>query len=143
MYDLPFDSLLATKNVMSAENKQVENEALFAYINSQMDIWAENEQNLFKTMIAVYNRDNQELPKGLTLMVNFEKREVQKKLAEDWLVEIQNGVSNICQWIMAENPDLSKDEAQKLYESNLASNYKETNNLFEDEEENENIEEND
>lgn len=143
MYDLPFDSLLATKNVMSAENKQVENEALFAYINSQMNIWVENEQNLFKTMIAVYNRDNQKLPKGLTLMVNFEKREVQKKLAEDWLVEIQNGVSNICQWIMAENPDLSKDEAQNLYESNLASNNKETNNLFEDEEENENIEEND
>ena len=143
MYDLPFDSLLATKNVMSAENKQVENEALFAYINSQMDIWAENEQNLFKTMIAVYNRDNQELPKSLTLMVNFEKRDVQKKLAEDWLVEIQNGVSNICQWIMAENPDLSKDEAQKLYESNIATNDKETNNLFEDEEENKNIEEND
>lgn len=143
MYDLPFDSLLATKNVMSAENKQVENEALFAYINSQMDIWAENEQNLFKTMIAVYNRDNQELPKGLSLVVNFEKRDVQKKLAEDWLVEIQNGVSNICQWIMAENPDLSRDEAQKLYESNLATNDKETNNLFEDEEENENIEEND
>jgi hypothetical protein len=143
MYDLPFDSLLATKNVMSAENKQVENEALFAYINSQMNIWAENEQNLFKTMIAVYNRDNQELPKGLTMMINFEKRDVQKKLAEEWLVEIQNGVANICQWIMAENPDLSKDEAQKLYESNLASNDKETNNLFEDEEENENIEEND
>jgi len=143
MYDLPFDSLLATKNVMSAENKQMENEALFAYINSQMDIWAENEQNLFKTMIAVYNRDNQELPKGLSMMVNFEKRDVQKKLAEDWLVEIQNGVSNICQWIMAENPDLSRDEAQKLYESNLATNDKEPNNLFEDEEENENIEEND
>ena len=94
-------------------------------------------------MIAVYNRDNQELPKGLSLMVNFEKREVQKKLAEDWLVEIQNGVSNICQWIMAENPDLSRDEAQKLYESNLATNDKETNNLFEEEGENENIEEND
>lgn len=44
---------------------------------------------------------------------------------------------------MAENPDLSKDEAQKLYESNIATNDKETNNLFEDEEENENIEEND
>ena len=45
---------------------------------------------------------------------------------------------------MAENPDLSRDEAQKLYESNLATNDKETNNLFEDEEEeSENIEEND
>lgn len=143
MYDLPFDSLLATKNVMSAENKQVENEALFAYINSQMNIWAENEHNLFKTMVSVYNRDNEALPKGLSMMVNFEKREVQKKLAEDWLVEIQNGVSNICQWIMSENPDLSKDEAQKLYESNIATNDKETNDLFKDEEEEENIEEND
>ena len=83
MYDLPFDSLLATKNVMSAENKQVENEALFSYINSQMNIWAENEQNLFKAMIAVYNRDYNELPKGLSMTVNFEKRDVQKKLAED------------------------------------------------------------
>ena len=140
MYDLPFDSLLATKNVMSAENKQVENEALFSYINSQMNIWAENEQNLFKAMIAVYNRDYNELPKGLSMTVNFEKRDVQKKLAEDWLVEIQNGVANIYQWIMAENPDLSKDEAQKIYESNVAINDKEKNNLFEEEEENIKIE---
>ena len=41
---------------------------------------------------------------------------------------------------MAENPDLSKDEAQKIYESNVAINDKEKNNLFEEEEENIKIE---
>ena len=144
MFDLPFDSLMASKNVMSAENKQVENEALFAYVNSQMDIWTENEQNLFKVMISVYNRENEKspIPSGLSMMVNFEKREVQKKLSEDWMVEIQNGVSNICQWIMAENPDLSKDEAKKMFDSNMAMNQQETNDLFEDEEEDKNIENN-
>ena len=122
-YNLPFDSLISTNSRASAESKQMDNEELFAFINSQRDIWSVNEENLFKVMQAVHNRDNtNNVPEGVELRVNYEEHKTQEKLAEDWMIEIQNNISSVLDWISAENPDLNRDELQRLLESNVNIN---------------------
>ncbi len=126
MYDsfnLPFDSLISSNSVRSAENKLLDNENLFAHVNSQRDIWAVNEESLFKVMQSVYNRDNTDkIPKGVELRVNYEEQRTQEKTQEEWMVEIQNNVSSVIDWIGAENPDLNKDELLRLFENNILVN---------------------
>lgn len=101
----------------------MDNEELFAFINSQRDIWSVNEENLFKVMQAVHNRDNtNNVPEGVELRVNYEEHKTQEKLAEDWMIEIQNNISSVLDWISAENPDLNRDELQRLLESNVNIN---------------------
>lgn len=122
-YNLPFDSLISTNSRESAESKQMDNEELFAFINSQRDIWSVNEENLFKVMQAVHNRDNtNNVPKGIELRTNYEEHKTQEKLAEDWMIEINNNISSVLDWISAENPDLNRDELQRLFESNVSIN---------------------
>jgi hypothetical protein len=122
-YNLPFDSLTSTNQVMSAENKQMDNEELFADINSQRDMWAVNEENLFKVMQCVHNRDNQnQIPKGVSLRVNYEEQKTQEKTNEDWMVEVQNNISSVLDWISSENPDLNRDELNRLYQNNITLN---------------------
>ncbi len=142
LYDshhLPFDSLISSNSVMSAENKQMDNQELFAVVNSQRDFWAVNEENLFKVMQAVHNRDNTEqVPKGVEIRVNYEEHETQEKTNEDWMIEIQNDISSVLDWISAENPDLNRDELQRLLQTNIS-----VNSLSSDSDENEFEEEKD
>lgn len=122
-YNLPFDSLISTNSRASAESKQMDNEELFAFINSQRDVWSVNEKDLFKVMQAVHNRDNtNNVPKGIEIRVNYEEHKTQEKLAEDWMIDIQNNISSVLDWISAENPDLNRDEVQRLFESNVSIN---------------------
>lgn len=122
-YNLPLDSLISSNSVRSAENKQIDNENLFAYVNSQRDIWYLNEQNLFKVMQSVWNRDSsKKIPKGVELRVDFEELETQEKTQEEWMVELQNNISSVLDWIGAENPDLNNEELQRLYERNISLN---------------------
>lgn len=122
-YNLPFDSLISTNSRASAESKQMDNEELFAFINSQRDVWSVNENDLFKVMQAVHNRDNtNNVPAGVEMRVNYEEHKTQEKLAEDWMIEIQNNISSVLDWISAENPDLNRDELKRLFESNVSIN---------------------
>ncbi len=119
MYNIPLDALISTNSVRSAENKQMDNEELFATINAQRDIWNLNEQNLFKIMQAVWNRDNEyKIPKGIELLVNYEEKKSKEKVAEDWIVEIQNNISTALDWLSSNNPDLDRDEVMNLLKSN-------------------------
>ena len=122
-HNLTLDSLISSNSIRSAENKDKDNEELFANINSQRDIWAVNEENQFKVMQAVYNRDNvEQIPKGVTLRVNFEEHETQEKTNEDWMVEIENNISSVFDWISAENPDLNTNEIKRLFDNNVIIN---------------------
>lgn len=136
-YNLPFDSLISTNSRASAESKQMDNEELFAFVNSQRDIWSVNEENLFKSMQAVHNRDNtNRVPEGIEIRVNYEEHKTQEKLVEDWMIEIQNNVSSVLDWISAENPDLNREELQRLFDNNVTINSLDTNsngNEFEEE----------
>ena len=119
IYDITLDSLISTNSVRSAESKDKDNENLFSYINSQREIWNLNEQNLFKVMMAVHNRDNAyKIPKGIELQVNFEELDTETKTNEDWLIEIQNDVSTYIDWLSDLNPDLDRDELIRLLGDN-------------------------
>ena len=123
MYNIPLDALISTNSVRSAENKQMDNDELFAAINSQRDVWNLNEQNLFKVMCAVHNRDNiYQIPKGIEMLVDYEEKASKEKVADDWLVEIQNNISTVLDWLSDKNPDLDRDEVMQLLKSNKAIN---------------------
>ena len=119
IYSVPLDALISSNSVRSAENKEVENKELLGIINSQRDIWQGNEQNIFKVMQAVHNRDNQfQIPKGVTMVVDFEEQKTAEKEAEDWLVEIENNISTAVDWLASQNPDLDRDQVLRLFKSN-------------------------
>jgi len=123
IFDINLDSLITTNSVRSAESKEQDNKNLFAWVNSQREIWNLNEQNLFKVLCSVHNRDNiYKLPKGVELQVNFEELDTSVKTNEDWLVEIQNDVSTYLDWLSDKNPDLDRDELIKLLADNRGVN---------------------
>lgn len=123
LYDIPLDALISTNSVRSAESKQMDNEELFSVINAQRDVWQLNEQNLFKAMCAIHNRDNTyKIPKGIEILVDFEEQDTKDKTQEEWLVEIQNNVSTYIDWLSELNPDLDQDELIKLFEENKLIN---------------------
>ena len=123
MYNIPLDSLISSNSVRSAENKQMDNDELFATINSQRDIWNNNEQNLFRTLQAVNNRDNSiKIPKGVEMLVDFEEKNSTDKVTDDWLVEIQNNISTYLDWLSDLNPDLDRDELVRMLQSNKELN---------------------
>lgn len=142
MYNIPLDALISTNSKSSAESKQEDTKELFAEINSRRDIWNLNEQNLFKVLQAVHNRDNDnKIPKGVEMIVDFDEKASVEKVAEDWIVEIQNDVSTIFDWISDKNPDLDRDEVMELFKSNKAINDKQKEesidlNMFENNQEN-------
>lgn len=123
LYNIPLDALISTNSVRSAESKQIDNEDLFSTINAQRDIWQENEQNLFKVMCAVHNRDNiNKIPKGVELLVDYTEKATTVKTQEEWLVEIQNNVKTYIDWLGDLNPDLDQDELLRLFEENKSIN---------------------
>lgn len=123
LYDIPLDALISTNSVRSAESKEMDNEELFSTINAQRDIWQLNEQNLFKVMCAIHNRDNEyKLPKGLEILVDFEEKQAAAKTQEEWLVEIQNNVKSYIDWLGELNPDLDQDELMRLFKENQSIN---------------------
>lgn len=123
LYDIPLDALISTNSVRSAESKEMDNENLLKTINAQRDVWQLNEQNLFKVMCAVYNRDNQyQIPKGVKLIVDFDEKEAAVKTQEEWLVEIQNNVRTYIDWLSELNPDLDHDELINLFKENKELN---------------------
>jgi hypothetical protein len=133
MYDIPLDGLVSTNSVRSAENKQLDKDELFSKINAQRDIWTRNENDLFKVLCAVHNRDNSnKVPVGVEMVVDYSENKSNDKVAEDWLVEIQNNVSTVIDWLSSTNPDLDRDELFALFNSNKEINSKnkdETDNL--------------
>lgn len=124
-FNIPLDALISTNSVRSAENKELDNEELFSSINEQRDIWNTNEQNLFKVMQAVHNRDNQyKIPRDIELVVNYVENETSEKTSEDWMIEIQNDVSTVLDWMAEIHPDLDRDELMGLLTSNREINAK-------------------
>jgi hypothetical protein len=137
-YNLKLDSLISSNSISSAESKDKDDKELFAEVNSQRAIWAVHEEELFKVIQSVHNRDNSNtIPKGITIRVNYEEQKTQEKENEDWMVEVQNNISSVLDWISAENPDLTRKELQALYENNISINSLATEsneNEFEEEE---------
>ena len=141
LYNIPLDALISTNSVRSAESKEMDNEELYSAINAQRDIWQENEQNLFKVMCAVHNRDNiNQIPRGVELIVDYTEKSTAAKTQEEWLVEIQNNVKTYIDWLGELNPDLDQDELIRLFKENKSLNENEVDeeetqlNLAEEEE---------
>lgn len=125
LYNIPLDALISTNSVRSAENKQMDNDELFAVINAQRDIWNKNEQTYFKVAQAVHNRDNDyKIPKGVEMLVDYAENTSKEKTVDDWLVEIQNNISTAIDWLSDINPDLDRDELMDLLKSNKEINDK-------------------
>lgn len=125
MYSVPLDSIISSNSVRSAENKQMDNDQLYESINAQREIWQKNEQNLFKVLCSVNNRDNDfQIPKGIELQIDYDEKSSTIKTADDWMVEIQNNVSTVLDWIAELNPDLDRDEIMSLFSANKEINEK-------------------
>lgn len=123
LYNIPLDSLISSNSVRSAENKQMDNDELFASINAQRDIWNLNEQSLFKVLQAVHNRDNlNKIPENVEIIVDYSENKSEEKTAEDWIIEIQNNVSTVLDWLASISPDLNRDELMQLLLSNKEIN---------------------
>ena len=123
MYKIPLDALVSTNSVRSADSKKQDSKELFSMINSQREVWNLNEQDLFKVLQSVHNRDNQyQIPPGIELMVDYEQQEDVQKTVDDWLVEIDNDVKTVVDWLASENPDLNRDQLMQLLSSNKELN---------------------
>ena len=119
IYHIPLDGLVTTNSVRSAENKELDNDALFAVINAERDIWNKNEQDLFKVMQAVHNRDNNyQIPRGIEMLVDYSENKSKEKTVDDWLIEIQNDISTALDWLAEINPDLDRDELMRMLQTN-------------------------
>lgn len=121
------DNLKGSKDAESAESKLLDREDVKKFLQKQRKIWALNEENIFKTIVCVYNRDNSKsLPQGLEIKIDFPEielsaAEIEKKLS-NWLSMIDNHFKTAVDWIQEENPDLTTEEAQKLFEINKKIN---------------------
>lgn len=125
MYSVPLDSIISSNSVRSAESKQTDNDQLYESINAQREIWQKNEQNLFKVLCSVHNRDNDfQIPKGIEIQINYDEKSSTIKTADDWMVEIQNNISTVLDWIADINPDLDRDEIMQLFSANKEINEK-------------------
>lgn len=119
------DNLRGARTAESAESKEMDREDIKKFLQKKRKIWTLNEDNIFRNIICVYNRDNtNKLPKGLTIKVDFPEieltaEEMEKKIS-NWLIMIDNYFKTSIDWIMEENPDLTEEEAKKLYEQNKA-----------------------
>lgn len=120
------DNLRGGKAAESAESKVMDREDIKKFLQKKRNTWVLNEENIFKTLICVYNRDNSnKLPKDLTIKIDFPEielsaEEMEKKLS-NWLIMIDNHFKTAIDWLREENPDLTEEEAKQLYEQNRAS----------------------
>lgn len=121
------DALSGTKERTTAEAKYLDRKDLANKITDQQEIWKMNEENIFNTLICVYNRDNsKKLPTGLEITIDFPDPEeaaadMEKKL-NNWLIMIEKNFKTPIDFIMDQNPDLNESEATMLYEKNKAFN---------------------
>jgi len=121
------DALTGSKEKTTAESKNLDRKDLVKQITNQEEIWKLNEENIFITLICVYNRDNSsKLPTGLGINVDYPDPEetaadMEKKL-NNFLVMIENNFKTSVDWIMEQNPDISEEEAKLLYERNIEFN---------------------
>ncbi len=130
IYDIPLDGLVSTNSVRSAENKQLDKDELFAKINAKRDVWTRNENDLFKVLCSVHNRDNKDkIPVGVEMLIDYSENKPKEKVAEDWLIEIQNNVATVIDWLSSVNPDLDRDELFDLFNSNKAVNSENENKI--------------
>lgn len=129
LYGISVSRLVTTKDAQTAESKQEDNRSIQEFIKYKQDVWSLNEEILFNTMVAVFNRDrtsDRKIPTGITMSVDFgdpslTAAEAQVNI-ENWLVRIDNDIKTALDWIMDENPDLTEEEAKLLYEKNQTFN---------------------
>ena len=127
LYGINIDRLVTSKQATTAESKQQDRKTLQEYIETQQEIWQVNEENLFKCVQAVYNRDqNKKLPAGLTIATDFPEasesaQEMQMRLEVN-MTKIQNNIMNMIEWMQEENPDLSDEEAKTALQKNKQVN---------------------
>jgi len=119
------DRLLAMKQAESGEAKKIDQQQLIGNIIAQQDIWKLNEQNIFNTLISVWNRDNvnaYKIPKDVNIGIDYydafaQAGDVLKEI-EAFMSKIQNNIKTPIDWIMQENPNLTEKEAANLYQRN-------------------------
>ena len=127
LYGINIDRLVTSKQATTAESKQVDRKILQEYIETQQEIWQVNEENLFMTLTALYNRDHtDQLPTGLSILVDFPDPQ---GAANDMLsrlevnmTKVQNNIMSMVDWMREENPDLSEEEARATLERNKQIN---------------------
>lgn len=129
LFGINVSRLVTSKQAQTVESKQEDTRSIQEYIQYKQDIWALNEEVLFNTMVAVYNRDrtaDRKIPSGVSMSVDYgdsvlSAQEAQFNI-ENWLVKIDNDIKTTLDWIMEENPDLTQEEAQLIYDNNKAFN---------------------
>ena len=129
LYGISVSRLVTTKDAQTAESKQEDNRSIQEFIKYKQDVWSLNEEILFNTMVSVFNRDrtaDRKIPAGISMSVDFgdpslTAAEAQVNI-ENWLVRIDNDIKTALDWMMDENPDLTQEEAQLLYEKNQTFN---------------------
>lgn len=127
LYGINIDRLVASRQSTTAESKQVDRKILQEYIETQQEIWQVNEENLFQTLTALYNRDHTDkLPAGLSILVDYPDPQ---GAANDMLAQlevnmtkVQNNIMSMVDWMREENPDLSEEEALSTLERNKQIN---------------------
>lgn len=127
LYDMGLSTqdLVATAQKSTAESKELDREDFRQFLKDQQEIWRMNEQNLFKTMRLVWNRDNAyKIPYELEMTVDYTDID-ETQIIDDvkrWVVEIENNVSTSIDWIMDKNKDLTRDQAEMILDRNSKIN---------------------
>jgi len=128
LYGISIDRLVTSGQATTAESKHVDRQTLQDYIETQQEIWRVNEENLFATLTAVYNRDHEsdKLPAGLGIQVDFEDAGTSAQetltLIEANMAKVQNNLMSVLDWMREDNPDLSEEEAKTAYLKNKSVN---------------------
>lgn len=123
-FGIPLDSMMFSNQSRSAESKTLDLSMLKDFIEDRKDIFRLNEENIFKCMCAVWNRDmNYKIPKNISLKIDFyDDQEDDKVKIENWLAYIDANIKSYVDWMREANPDLSESDAMALLSRNKEIN---------------------
>lgn len=125
MYGINTQDLVSSAQKSSVESKEIDREEFKEFVTEQQNIWRLNEQNLFDVMRLVWNRDNShQIDPNITLMVDYPEIDVRDLEVElrKWVIEIDNDVKTAVDWIMSNNKELTREQAEKVYSENSRIN---------------------
>jgi len=106
---------------------ELDNRQLLEDRQNKLSVLREKEDETFKKTRIVWNFHNPNKPIDIKSMFKMDFGEIdfpksEQDLATEKTVKIKNSVETPIDWIMQENPDLTREEAEKVFQENKAIN---------------------
>jgi len=127
-FGINLTDMVGSGNKSSAESKIIDTDQLRKMIEAQRDEWRINEENLFHTLVSVWNYLSKSNPidHDIEMVVDFHdsQRSIDdqvKELDMD-LLKMASDLTNPIELILKQNPDLTSEQARIIFEKNQSIN---------------------